>query len=200
MEAAMSMMPKPETRSARALFLDRDGVVNVENNYLYRIADARFMPGIFDLCRTAQSLGYRLIIVTNQGGIGRGIHTELEYFELMEWMRAQFAVEGIIFDAIYHCPYHPTAELPEYRRDTIDRKPAPGMILRGAAEFSLDLAASVMVGDRCTDIAAAQAAGVGKAFLIAGTEPALCEDSFDYETVETLEAVRAWLISSEAAG
>jgi len=177
---------------SRALFLDRDGVINVESNYLYQIEHARFMPGIFELCATAQELGYRLIIVTNQGGIGRGIHTEEDYFILMDWMRAEFAKRGVVFDAIYHCPFHPEAELPEYRRDSHDRKPGPGMILRGAEEFDLDLSASVMVGDRCTDIGAANAAGVGQAFLIHGTEDGACTG--DYIFVQSLEDVRAWLL------
>jgi D-glycero-D-manno-heptose 1,7-bisphosphate phosphatase len=179
----------------RGLFLDRDGVINVETNYLYLIEHARFMPGIFELCRTAQHMGYRLIVVTNQAGIGRGIHTEQQYFDLMDWMRGEFAREGVTLDAVYHCPFHPEAELAEYRRESLDRKPGPGMILRGAAEFSLDLAASIMVGDRCSDIAAANAAGVGKAFLIDGTEPGPCDGS--YEMVQTLEAVREWLVKRE---
>jgi D-glycero-D-manno-heptose 1,7-bisphosphate phosphatase len=184
-----------KSSAPRALFLDRDGVINVEVNYLYLIEHARFMPGIFDLCRTAQQLGYHLIIVTNQGGIGKGLHTEEQYQTLMTWMRAEFAREGITFDAIYHAAYHPEALLEEYLRDSHLRKPAPGMMLRGASEFSLDLAASVLVGDRCTDIEAANAAGIGHAFLIKGTETTPCEGN--YETAATLEEIRQWLVTQE---
>jgi len=188
------MSPAP-TPSPRALFLDRDGVINVEINYLHKIDEARFIPGIFDLCRTAQQLGYRLIIVTNQAGIAHGIYTEQQYFQLMDWMRSEFAREGVTFDAVYHSPWHPQAKLPEYRCDSLDRKPAPGMVLRGAAEFSLDLSASVLIGDRCSDVAAANAAGIGHAFLISGTEHAPCDGT--YTLIHSLDELRSWLLTQE---
>jgi len=179
--------------NSRALFLDRDGVINEEASYLWRPEDVRFVDGIFSLCRTAQSLGYRIAVVTNQAGIGRGLYTEDDFHALMDWMRTEFAREGVALDAIYFSPYHPEHGLGEYRREHEDRKPGTGMLRRGASDLGITLAESVLVGDRCTDIAAANAAGLRQAFLIAGTETG-CTGSF--LAVATLAEVESWLLAN----
>lgn len=176
--------------SGRAVFLDRDGIVNEEIGYLYRAEDVRFIPGIFSLCRTASQLGYRLIVVTNQAGIARGFYTEADFEALMQWMREALRAEGVELDAVYYCPFHPEHGIGGYRREHEDRKPGTGMLRRAAREFDLTLAESVMVGDRCSDIAAANSAGLKKVFLVKGTE-ARCSGS--YESVEALEEVERWL-------
>lgn len=175
----------------RALFLDRDGVINHEVGYLYLPADVRFVEGIFSLCRAAQELGYKLIVVTNQSGIARGFYSPADFDALMTWMRAEMLREGVTLDAVYHCPYHPEHGVGEFRREHEDRKPGAGMLLRGAREFELALGQSVMVGDRCSDIAAGRAAGVKEVFLVAGTESKGCEGA--YVGVEGLGEVEAWL-------
>jgi D-glycero-D-manno-heptose 1,7-bisphosphate phosphatase len=175
----------------RALFLDRDGVINHEIGYLHRAEEVVFVDGIFSLCRTAMALGYRIIVVTNQAGIARGYYSVAQFDGLMDWMRMQLRTEHVELDAVYYCPYHPEHGIGAYRRDHIDRKPAPGMLLRGAAEFGIDLAHSVMVGDRCSDIAAANTAGLRQAFLIAGTEDASCEGN--YLPIAKLAEAEAWL-------
>jgi D-glycero-D-manno-heptose 1,7-bisphosphate phosphatase len=176
----------------RGLFLDRDGVINEETGYLNRIADARFVPGIFALCRTAQSLGYRLMVVTNQSGIARGYYSEADFHVLMDWMRGEFEREGVRLDAVYFCPYHPENGVGEYRREHEDRKPGIGMLQRGAREFDLSLPSSVMIGDRCSDVAAANAAGLRQAFLLAGLETSAC--SGNYLDAATLADVERWLV------
>ena len=176
----------------RALFLDRDGVINVEIGYLHRIEQVEFMPGIVSLCRTAMRLGYRLVVVTNQAGIARGFYTEEDYLILTAWIREQMRGEGVEFDAVYHCPYHPEHGVGEYRREHEDRKPGTGMLRRAAREFGVSLADSVMVGDRCSDVAAANSAGLRQAFLIAGTESGGC--SGDYLDIKTLSEVEHWLV------
>lgn len=181
-----------------ALFLDRDGVVNQEIGYLVRPEDVVWVPGIFSLCRTARSLGYRLVIVTNQAGIARGFYTEDQYHDLMKWMRAQFEQEDIRFDGVYHCPYHPVHGVGPWKREHEDRKPGAGMLRRAARDLQLDLARSVMVGDRCTDIAAANAASLRQAFLLEGTEPAGCPGA--YTTVSSLDDVASWLSENGRAG
>ncbi len=177
--------------SERALFLDRDGVINEEVGYLYLPADVRFVEGIFSLCRTAQELGYRLVVVTNQSGIARGFYMPAQFEVLMDWMRSELRREGVELDAVYHCPYHPEHGVGEYRRESEDRKPGPGMLLRAAADLGLDLTRSVMVGDRCGDVGAANAAGLRQAFLIDGTETKPCEGRF--VAVAALGEVEAWL-------
>lgn len=178
--------------SGRALFLDRDGVVNEEVGYLHRVEDVRFVEGIFSLCRTAARLGYKLIVVTNQAGIARGYYTEADFECLMEWMRTALRVEGVELDAVYYCPFHPEHGMGEYRREHEDRKPGTGMLRRGASEFGVLLEESIMVGDRCSDIAAANSAGLQQAFLMRGTEADACRG--DYIGVESLAEVERWVI------
>jgi D-glycero-D-manno-heptose 1,7-bisphosphate phosphatase len=182
--------------SRRAVFLDRDGVVNIEVGYLHRIEDVEFVPGIVSLCQTATRLGYRLIMVTNQAGIARGFYTEEDFHTLMEWMRAELRREGVEFDAVYYCPYHPEHGVGHYRRDHEDRKPGTGMLLRAARELGIELAESVLVGDRCSDIAAAAKAGLRQAFLLKGTEEGSCEGS--YLSVNSLAEVERWLATQPA--
>ena len=176
----------------RALFLDRDGVVNVEVGYLHRTEEVRFVEGIFSLCRTAMKLGYRLIVVTNQAGIARGFYTEADFHALMDFIRTQLRAEQIELDAVYYCPYHPEHGVGPYKREHEDRKPGTGMLRRGAREFNLSLADSIMIGDRCSDIAAANAAGLHQAFFISGTEQSPCNGQ--YLAVDSLTEVEQWLI------
>jgi len=180
------------TTQTRGLFLDRDGVINEEVGYLSKSDEVRFVPGIFSLCRTAQTLGYRLMVVTNQSGIARGFYTEADFDHLMDWMRGEFKREGITLDAVYFCPFHPEHGVGDYRQEHEDRKPGPGMLRRGAREFGINLAESVLVGDRCSDITAANAAGLRQAFLLAGTEPSPCKGQYTEAT--SLADVERWLV------
>jgi D-glycero-D-manno-heptose 1,7-bisphosphate phosphatase len=174
---------------ARAMFLDRDGVINIDCGYVYRIADFTFIDGIFDLCRHAHDLGYLIIVATNQSGIGRGFFTGQDYQALTSWMQDRFAAEGAPLAAVYHCPYHPDG-LDEYRRESNWRKPAPGMLLQAARDFSLDLTASLLVGDNERDIEAARAAGLGAAIRFA--RPASIESAAD-RVFASLPEIGAWL-------
>jgi D-glycero-D-manno-heptose 1,7-bisphosphate phosphatase len=152
-----------------ALFLDRDGVINHDTGYTHRIEDFVFRDSIFDLCRAAQAKGFALVVVTNQAGIGRGYYTEAQFQTLTAWMLERFAEQGIAFAGIEHCPDHPTHGIGPFRRDTPRRKPGPGMILDAAAAHGLDLPRSAMIGDRASDMQAAQAAGVGLRILLSST-------------------------------
>lgn len=145
----------------RALFLDRDGVVNEDTGFLHRIDECRFVDGIFTLSAGFAARGFALVIATNQSGIGRGYFSEAEFTALMDWMRGEFGRHGVELAAIYHCPDHPSAGQGAYRRDNPWRKPGPGMMLQAAADLSLDLAASWSIGDKPRDAEAARAAGIG---------------------------------------
>lgn len=145
----------------KALFLDRDGVVNVEKNYLHKIEDFELMEGIIDVCRAYQEQGYLIIIVTNQSGISRGYYTEADFAHLSQWMVEHFKAFGITISRIYHCPHH----------ESIDgvcecRKPEPGMFLEARKEYDLDMEHSVMIGDNERDIEASLKAGVGMNILL----------------------------------
>ena len=176
----------------RALFLDRDGVINEEVGYLSRWEEVRFVPGVFSMCRAAMRMGYRLVVVTNQSGIARGMYTVGAFEELMMWMRGELLKQKVTLDGVYFCPYHPVHGVGEYRREHLDRKPGTGMLLQAARELGVDLAESVMVGDRCSDVGAANAAGLRKAFLLGGTETEKCAG--EYAAVGSLGEVEAWLI------
>jgi D-glycero-D-manno-heptose 1,7-bisphosphate phosphatase len=157
------------SQSQRALFLDRDGVINVDHGYVHRIDSFEFMPGIFELARFAvRKLGWPVIVVTNQAGIGRGLFDEAAFAALTRWMCERFAAEAAPLTKVYHCPYHPEFGVGEYRLDHPWRKPHPGMILQAAKDFALDLAGSALIGDKPSDIAAATAAGVGLRILLGG--------------------------------
>lgn len=145
----------------KALFLDRDGVVNVEKNYLHKIKDFELHEGIIEVCRMYQEKGYLIIIVTNQSGIARGYYTEEDFAVLSRWMIGHFNELGITITHIYHCPHH----------ESIDgvcecRKPAPGMFLQAKQKYDLDMERSVMIGDNERDIEAALKAGVGMNILL----------------------------------
>ena len=143
-----------------ALFLDRDGVINIDYGYVSTKEDCDFIDGIFDLCRAANRLGCSIFVVTNQSGIGRGYFTEQDFRKLSNWMCSVFVNQGVTIDKVYFCPYHPEHGIGPYKIDSLLRKPGPGMILQAAEEFGVDLARSVSVGDKETDIEAGIAAGV----------------------------------------
>lgn len=145
----------------KALFLDRDGVINEDKHHLHKIEDCEFMDGIFDLCRDYKSKGFEIVVVTNQAGIAKGLYSEADYFKLRDFIHAEFEKQKCPITAEYFCPYHPEG-VDKYRRGSFYRKPAPGMILRAAKDLNLDLAKSVLIGDAETDIMAAKTAGVGK--------------------------------------
>lgn len=144
----------------KALFLDRDGVINVELNYLYKIEDFKFIEGIFELCKHYQRLGYLIIVVTNQSGIARGYYSESDFEKLISWMIEEFAKEDVTITKVYHCPHHP-----EISGECSCRKPKPGMILQAQKEFDLDLKNSILVGDKERDIEAAIHAGIKENYL-----------------------------------
>jgi len=150
----------------KALFLDRDGVINIERSYVHSPEAFEFQEGIFDLCRAAQRLDYLILVVTNQAGIARGYYTEAEFLELTDWMTQQFAVQKISISQVYYCPYHPIHGVGKYKADSPDRKPKPGLLCRAQADFHLDLKNSVLVGDKMSDIEAGKAAGIATNILL----------------------------------
>ncbi len=146
----------------KALFLDRDGVINVDKHYVYRVEDCEFIEGIFDLCRKAKQDGYLVIVVTNQAGIAKGKYTEEDYFKFRDYVHAEFVKQGCPIDAEYYCPYHTDAVIEKYCKDSEDRKPNPGMILKAQKDFDIDLSKSILIGDKQSDIEAGKRANVGK--------------------------------------
>lgn len=154
----------------RTLFLDRDGVVNVDAGYTHRCADFVFMPGIFDLAAAAVTAGMGVVVITNQAGIGRGYYDEAALATLSRWMVSAFAERGVPVARVYYCPHHPDAPAGPYRRDCPCRKPSPGMLLAASRDLGISLPTSMLVGDKATDVQAGAAAGVGTLALL-GADP-----------------------------
>lgn len=158
----LAALPAPR----KALFLDRDGVINVDRGYVHKPEDTEWVPGIFELCANAQQAGYLLVVVTNQAGIARGYYTEATFLDFTRWMHEQFAVRCVPLTATYYCPHHPDAGLGELRISCECRKPRPGMILASAQQLDLRLSNSMLIGDTSSDMQAAASAGLGASFLI----------------------------------
>jgi D-glycero-D-manno-heptose 1,7-bisphosphate phosphatase len=125
------------------------------------------VPGVLDGARRLDELGLALVVVTNQSGIGRGLYTEEDFRLLTDWMTQRFAAAGAPLAGVYFCPHHPEDAQGAYRMVCDCRKPAPGLLLRAAAELRLDLARSVLFGDRASDLQAARSAGVPRRVLLA---------------------------------
>lgn len=150
-----------------AAFLDRDGVINIDHGYLHRWEDFQFVPGAIKALRRLQAAGYALVIVTNQSGIARGYYDEAALQALHDALREHLAAQDITLDAIEHCPHLPSGSVARYAVACDCRKPAPGMILRSAQALGIDLAGSLLFGDKPSDIEAGRAAGIGRTVLLA---------------------------------
>jgi D-glycero-D-manno-heptose 1,7-bisphosphate phosphatase len=179
-----------------ALFLDRDGVINVDHGYVYRPDQFEFVPGIFPLARFwANELRRPIVVVSNQSGIGRGYFDERAYADLIRWMCHRFEAERAAIARVYHCPYHPVHGIGAYRCDHPWRKPNPGMILQAVADLGLDPSRCVIVGDKVSDIEAGAAAGLGLRILLAGRPDKRREGAPPHETVSDLDEALALLRS-----
>jgi D-glycero-D-manno-heptose 1,7-bisphosphate phosphatase len=144
----------------RALFLDRDGVVNVDHGYVGTRDRFEWVDGARDTVRYATESGWRVFIVTNQSGVARGLYTEDDVRHLLAWIADECRAAGGIIDDTRYCPYHPEAPLEAYRRDSDWRKPAPGMLLDLLRAWNLAADRCVMIGDQASDMAAAARAGI----------------------------------------
>jgi D-glycero-D-manno-heptose 1,7-bisphosphate phosphatase len=142
----------------RAVFIDRDGTINVEKEYLYRTEDFEFVPGVPEAVRMLNDAGWLVVVVTNQSGVARGYYTEEDVHLLHRHAAAQLEKAGARVDAWLYCPHHPSGR-GSYALPCRCRKPLPGMLLEAAARFSIDLEASVMIGDKLADVQAGRAAG-----------------------------------------
>ncbi|NOU01601.1 MAG: HAD family hydrolase [Gallionella sp.] len=178
------------------MFLDRDGVINIDHAYVCTQEEFQFIDGIFDLCRRAKELDYLIFVITNQAGIGRGYYTEFEFLNLTDWMCGVFKSEGASIDKVYFCPFHPEHGVGRYKIDSPFRKPGPGMILQAVAEFHVDLKHSVLVGDKESDIGAGLAAGVGCNLLYRPVVNAsVFSDSAATAVIGTLAEASPFLVS-----
>ena len=166
----------------KALFLDRDGVINIEINYLYKIQDFKFIDGIFNLCKYYQSRGYIIVVVTNQSGIARKYYSEKDFSILTLWMIEEFKKNSIEIKKVYFCPHHP-----DITSTCSCRKPNPGMLLEAKKEFDIDLNNSIIIGDKESDIEAGINAGLKESYLFDAS--ATCRDSKATKIVSRLKDI-----------
>jgi D-glycero-D-manno-heptose 1,7-bisphosphate phosphatase len=158
-------------QSVPAIFLDRDGTINVDHGYVHEVDQFEFIDGVIDAMRELKEMGYALVVVTNQSGIARGMFTEDDFENLTEWMDWSLADRGVDLDGIYYCPHHPEAVVEEFRQACDCRKPQPGMLLSAGEYLHIDMASSYMVGDKIEDMQAAVAAKVGTKVLVRSGKP-----------------------------
>ena len=159
-DLARAQTELPARLVRRALFLDRDGVCNVDHGWVGTRERFEWIPGALDAMADAHRRGWHVFIVTNQSGVARGHYTEADVQSLHRWMQVEAMHAGGTIDDVRYCPTHPDAARPEYRRSSDWRKPGPGMILDLLRAWELDPAQCLMIGDQPTDMQAAAAAGV----------------------------------------
>ncbi len=172
-QKALSTSPKP------CLFLDRDGVIIEDTDYPYRISDLKIYKGIIPIIEWAMIRNWYVIVLTNQAGIAKGIFTLKEFYNFTEELNIQLSAYGVKITKTYYCPYHRDAKNPMYKKDSVERKPQPGMALRAMKDYSIDLAKSIMIGDKESD----KLQGIDlHTILIRGRYP--IRDRSDYVVVE----------------
>jgi len=169
----------------KALFLDRDGIINVDHGYVYKKEEFEFVEDIFTVCLDAQNKGYEIFVITNQSGIARGKYTVDQFEQLSLWMVEKFKSKGVVISDVYHCPHHPDKGLGKYLKSCDCRKPEPGMLLLAEKEHNIDLDNSAFIGDKVSDIQAAERAGIENRIILVD----------QYEDDHTIKAQRITEIS-----
>lgn len=172
----------------RAVFLDRDGTINVEKNYLHEIDEFEFIPGAQEAIKKLKDAGFLVIVVSNQSGIARGYFDESEVESLHQHIQEELAGCGTSIDAFYFCPHHPVKGLGPYKVQCECRKGSPGMLLQAARDYDVDLSRSFMVGDKLADIEAGKRAGCQCLLVLTGygAETALKPEIAEVETCSDL--------------
>lgn len=140
-----------EATRPKALFLDRDGIINEDTAYPYLPAQIHFNEAVFSLCKKAMELGYLLIVITNQAGVAKGKFTEQDVKALHEWMGDELKKRGVEIARFYYCPHHVEGSVPEYKKTCNCRKPKPGMVEQAVKDFGIDISSSLVVGDKKSD-------------------------------------------------
>lgn len=153
----------------KAIFLDRDGTINIDKAYLSKIEDFEYIPGVIEGLKLLQDAGYLLIIITNQSGIARGYYSEEEFIKLNNWMIMDLNNKGINISRVYYCPHHPEGQVEKYRVNCECRKPKLGMYETAIKEFDIDVSLSYTIGDKVRDSVLCEVTDC-KGFLISNLE------------------------------
>ena len=180
-----------------AIFLDRDGVINRDTGYTHKIEELEILPGVVEGCQKLRAAGYKLIIVTNQSGIARGYYDESDYQDFTEHLLSRLAQSYIEFSGVYYCPHHENGTKAQYTKYCDCRKPAAGMLLQAMDDLSIDATQSAMIGDRLSDLKAANNAGLAKAILVRTGKPVSKDavEHADFTAPHFLDAVD-WILNN----
>lgn len=184
----------------KAVFLDRDGTINREVNYLHRIEDLELLPNVEPALFRLLQLGFQLVVVTNQAGVARGYFTERHVQSLHDHLQNQLKDSGVEIAGFYYCPHHPTEGLGTYRLDCECRKPKPGMLVQAAQDLNIDLTQSYMVGDRLSDLQAGQGAGCRSILVRTGYGNQQEAKAKGYPVCSDLMAAADWIAEQTSWG
>ncbi|MFU2114782.1 D-glycero-beta-D-manno-heptose 1,7-bisphosphate 7-phosphatase [[Pasteurella] aerogenes] len=154
----------------KAIFLDRDGTLNIDYGYVHEIDQFHFIEGSIEALQQLKQMGYLLVLVTNQSGIARGYFSEQQFLQLTEWMDWSLADRGVDLDGVYYCPHHPDG-IGEFKQDCDCRKPKAGMLNQAIKELKIDPARSIMIGDKMEDMIAGKSAGIKTNVLVRSGKP-----------------------------
>lgn len=189
----------------KVIFLDRDGTLNEEVNYLYKPKDMILIQGTAEAVRLLNQAGYRVVVVTNQAGVARGYYTEQDVVLLHEYMNEQLKKQGAHIDHFFYCPHHPTAGIGRYRRECRCRKPSQGLLEAAETYYEVDKAHSYMIGDKLADIEAGQRYGIHTALLGTGYGAESHREQLEsgkpcpYDCyAKTLREAVCWILAKEA--
>lgn len=171
-------------------FLDRDGVINYDAGYTHRIEDFKFLPGSLEGLKLISDRGFSIIIITNQAGIAKGHFTLNQYLEFSKHLESILHLNNISYLKTYFCPYHKNATIKEYKMDSYDRKPNPGMIYQAKKDFNIDLSKSILIGDKLSDVQAGLSAKIGKIFLVTSNSKKINES---YTSIKSLSDIKNYI-------
>ena len=162
----------------KTVFLDRDGVLNFDSGYVGNWSDFIFLPGAINGLKNLIRCNFQIIIVTNQSGIARGFFTEREYLSLEREIERYLSEKGVPITATYYCPHHIEGSIPEFSLKCDCRKPLPGMLVKAASDFGINFSEAIMIGDKNSDMQAAEAVGIPSRYFI---DPKMCATEASYE-------------------
>lgn len=175
----------------KAVLIDRDGTLNIEKNYLYKVEDFEFTQNAIEAIRKLNDSGFLVIVITNQAGIARGYYTEKDLEKLHIWMNEELSKYNAKIDKFYYCPHHPIHGLGLYKQECNCRKPNNGLYLRAIEEFNIDTSNSYVIGDKITDLIPGKNSGM-KTVLVRtgyGIKERTKDDFYDYEEENLASAV-----------
>lgn len=194
------MHPATPTGTRPTIFLDRDGVINLDRAYVHRWEDFEFAPNAVRAMKMLIDAGSQIVVVTNQSGIARGMFSEEQYLALTEMIRNFLLAQGVPLLDVLYCPHHPKGSVPEYAIECTCRKPAPGLLLEAAMRHRIDLSASVIIGDKPSDIFAGRNAGVRYAYLVKSHNKENVSYLAEADAVfDDLYACAQWLLRKDRA-